>query len=241
MKKLSFLVLALLILIPSLASAKIGSRNLDKERKAVRWCTPVAVASTKTTTGSDGLIVLIELDGATPSDAASTDYAMMSYPAKVGVSVDDAVNGGVVACTSVKITGITMLGNKTTEELTTVSDAAAVTTTNVFEQVTAVDVSGCTGQAVNDHVEVYTSQEIGLGVKIKTASDLERACIIDQSDATDMKCASADNGTANDIASAIEVTSSTLDLSVSLFGDVLGSETAVADGDTVCFTVRPSF
>ncbi len=243
MNKLSFAIGALLLLVSSTEAfaGGIGTRNLDEERKAVRQCfvgLEAIVAGTDTTTGTDGLIIAIELDGATPTDPAATDYAMMPFPAKVGVDIDDDAEASAVTCTVV-IQGVNQFGRHVAESVS--ASETAVTTTHVYSRVTKADVTGCTNQAVNDHLILYTSQEVGLGVKVRDASDVEQLCIADSSDSNKVKCASADNGTANDVASAIELSSSTIDLSTALFGDVLGTEVAIAEGDMVCMTVRPSF
>ncbi len=256
MKKLGLLIVALLVLAPSLSFAKVGTRNLDEERKAERICMQlvVPVVGTDTTTGTDGIIATIGIGtGETTPTSSTTDLPTFPYAAKITFDFEDDSSDSVHECDSIKVRGITQEGAHVTETVGTgaagsIDETGTDSTTNVFSQVTKIWGVGCSCDTgcVNDHLVAYLSLDVGVGMKINSYNDIESACIYDNSAKTGdpgvapVLCAAPDNGTAQDLSSTVNVSTNSILASTAQFGDTLGTEVAAADNDRLCITVRPN-
>ena len=242
--KLKFLSCVIVGLFSVDAFALIGNRNLEDELRHESICIPAPLTGTSTAgNGLDGLIFKTTINGiSAPTSTASNAGAPSSFPwpAKLAVDLlDSAATADTLTCTSVVIKGKDQFGRSIGEMVSTVSETAQ-NTSNVFSTVSSVVGAGCAGASdAGDVLVVYQSQEVGLTRKIRAAADLEAVCLADRSDSGTTKCARLDNGGSDDISSALELSSNSIDLSVAMFGQE-GSEVAAAADDLVCLRVRSS-
>lgn len=233
-------LMSLLFALP--AQAKIGFRNLDNEARARRFCVPMAPVPTTavTTNGLNGVVGATTINSvAAPS--LTTTLVNPPHPARLTVSLVDASANDTLTCASVVIIGTNQFGKAVRETLTSLTETAQ-TTVNVFETVSSVTGATCAGaQDAGDLLHVMMSAFWGLTVPIASWSDVERACIIDDSSTDNTLCAVSNDGTSADIQSAVSVskTNPYIDLSLTMFGNP-ASKTARADDDTVCLTIRSS-
>lgn len=235
-------LLSLLVGIPVTAWALTGSRNMEFALKAVEKCyfyNAWDVAETADL-GSSGLVAAQTVDtGATSAITfASSVIHNVPYPTRLGVVIDDnGTDGGALVCTSATITGKDQFGINRTETVSSITETLQYTNT-VFVTVTAVTAVGCTdGNDAADHLSIVASRYVGLGVKVRQASDVEMACT-KLADDTASNCARP-----SDIASALTIVDGTvaarsyvLDVGASMFDGA-----AAADDELLCLRIRPSF
>lgn len=240
MKKL--LIALCLALAPSIASAKIGKRNLTSEYKKVETCF-LYVAPTSASNQAAGVsgvaVYATGLNGGSVnvggSAAASTaGPASMPYAAKLAVDVVDVnSNDAADSCSTVTIYGTNQLGRNIAETLTTVNTTEQVTTA-VFASVTQV-VATCSGYTdATDALWIAVDADaIGVPADIIDYQDVE-ICVEDADALT--RCIPEDNGTANDLASMYDAATKVFDINAS--GALPGSAT-ISAGDHVCMKARP--
>jgi len=241
MKKLA-LISALLVCVSSTAFAKIGLRNLEEHVKHRQVCMPVPTTGS-TSNGLDGVVFVKTVNGdTTPNSTAdsATAPSTFSWPGKLDVILVDSVTDDTLVCTSVILTGTDQFGKTIKETVSSISETKT-TTTNVFATVTAVDSTACTGTTgeAGDVLVVRQSLELGLTVKVKATADIESACISDLSDSSSQKCARINNGGTDDVESALELSTHSIDVGTAMFG-AEGSEVAAAQDDLVCLRIRSS-
>lgn len=240
MKKLIAISAILLLSFTQIAQAKIGWRNLEEDVKLQRVCITVLLPTigTDVTVGIGGVIGTKTASGAASidMDSGGTELSSLPYPAKLKLIMHDASANGTVVCTSVVVTGTDQFGLPVKE--TSSANEAGVTTTTVWGTVTDVAATGCSGGATGDLLQVVLDDEIGLGVKIARATDIESVCM-DDADA-EIQCIAQDDGTAYDIASLVDLTDYSFDLlsATAVFGT--GSKEDIDDGDGLCFQIRSS-
>lgn len=237
-QRLAFLVLALVVLLPVKASALIGSRNLAPDVRARTVCLGehAVRAATDISEGINGVLSAATINAtAAPTD---TVIATMRHPAKLMVILDDDTNSAdTLTCTSVALVGRDMWGKKVSETVSTITETASESS-YVYSVLESVTGAGCAGaNDANDVLVIYEGQEIGIGLDVDHYTDVESACLVDASDSNNVKCAYPNDASAADIESAVDTSANTIDLSVAMFG--ASSKVAAADGDTVCFRVRP--
>jgi len=244
MRKFIFVtILAVLFLVPSLASALIGTRNLEEDIKLQQICMQVPAQGNQAN-GTDGVVFRTTTNSvAAPTSAAgsATAPSTFSWPAKLNVVLVDGgtATTNLLTCTSVVITGKNQFGVFVSETVSTITETAQATTA-VFGVVDSVLGAGCAEGADDaDVLVIRQSLELGLPVKIARASDIESACIADLSDESSLKCARLDNGGADDITSALELSTHSIDAGTAMFGNE-GSEVAAALDDILCLRVRSS-
>lgn len=240
MRKLIYIALLLgAVLSPASSFALVGSRNLAPDVRARHVClTGLAVRSASDTAeGINGVISSTTINSvAAPTDST---IATMSYPAKLAIILDDdASTADTLTCTSVTLVGRDQWGKQQTETVSTISETAA-TSANVYSVLESFTGAGCAGASeAGDVIVIYESQEIGIGLDIRSYLDIESACLIDASDSNNQKCAYPSDGTSADLESAVDTSANSIDISTAMFG--ASSKVAAADGDSVCFTIRPS-
>jgi hypothetical protein len=230
MKKI--LILVALLLAPSVALAKQGSRNLDAETKLDKTCFVFPdFALTDNDPGSTGVLVAQALNSGPASYNITTVHAM-PYAARVGVVINDAnANDTALTCATVFVTGLTTDGTVKTEALGTIPETTPVYTTNVFLRVDRIRTGTCgDGTDATDFLLAFTSQYAWVGKKIRSDADVVSACSVTA--ANIMNC-----GTAATIATAVNPSNSTIDLlSATLFDGAAGG-----DEEVICITTLPGF
>ncbi len=231
-------IIVTLLLFPLAALAKVGTKNLDRERVVHRVCTSIAVPviGTDTTTATAGIVNYIGIQSGTAT-ITKTSIPFLNQYAKIGFQIYDPVDGGPVTCSNVEIWGETATGVRNHETIATVSETASYST-YAYATLEKITIESCSGEAVNDHLMVFTSRHLHTGVVITNYKDVESVCVLDAT----LQCAALDNGTIYDIETAFDASASTIDVSTQMFGDTLsgGAGTVVAGHyDTVCTVVRP--
>ncbi len=230
MKKILFLIA--LLLAPSVALAKQGSRNLDAETKLDKTCFVFPdFALTDNDPGSTGVLMAQALNSGPASYNVTTLHAM-PYAARVGVVINDAnANDVALTCATVYVTGLTTGGTVKTEALGTIPETTPVYTTNVFLRVDRISTGTCgDGTDATDFLLAFTSQYAWVGKKIRSDADVVSACSV--STANLMNC-----GTAATIATAVNPSNSTIDL----LDGALFDGAAGLDEDVICISTLPGF
>ncbi len=240
----ALLLVGVVYSLPALAGGGIGSRNLDEEIRARKVCVDYAVPAlgTDVTPGETGIVFYQSTNGLSGTTVLSATSSVVSldHPAKLTYDLHDATTADTLTCTSLVIVGTDQFGKVVRYTDATMTETAE-TTTQVFSTVTSISITGCQGSSdAGDAVYIYVSPELGLLSKVRAAADIESVCIKDAGD-SDTKCAPADYTGSVDIAAAYELSSHSIDVSTAMFGDPAGTPVAAADGDTVCWRVRPSF
>lgn len=243
MLKNKFLFLAALLFVPSLAFSKVGTRNLQEELKHNSSCFEYPLAGSATI--SIGLNGLIWANTASTAGDASPDFTgtgtigTFLYPSTVTVDLIDESSDSTLACSSMVLVGKDQFGAAKSETLSSLTETAQDSTT-VWSDISSITVTDCTGaETAGDAIQIKQSQEIGLGRKIRQASDVEAACIVDSSDSDNVKCAAQNDTTATDIESAVDLSSHSIDISTAMFRGA--TKVAHADGDLVCLRLRSSW
>lgn len=235
MKKI--LILVALLLAPSVALAKQGSRNLDFETKLERRCfrfpnTTTGATTPDATVGVAGLIARATT-GSGPTTVNVTAPNAMPYPARVGFRLNDITsNDAAITCTGVSITGMRTDGSVRTESIGTVGTAAIVYSTHVYVRVDRVQAVCADTTDATDAFVAFASRYAWVGKKINRTADVVSACIEDISGAHIYAC-----GTAAQITAAVTVSNSTIDL----LNSAVFNGAPAADEDVVCLTVVPGF
>ncbi len=228
-----------LVLVALMSVSQIGTKNMDKERAAYRQCVSVTIPTigTDTTTGTKGIINTIPITSL-PQSVGETQIPTINQAGKIAFMIDDAVESGAVTCTGVEIHGQFGNGDDGYEYIATVSESETKTA-YAWSRIDKIEVESCTNNAVNDHLVVYNSLDIYLGVNIRKLEDVKSFCIF----FSDLDCAILDNGTIYDVESNIDLQASTIDTSVNLFGGVLDAvpDWPGSEKGTICSVVRPSF
>lgn len=241
MRKLISVLSALAVFcLSNVAIAKVGTRNLEEDVKHRQICMVYNPSGTASN-GLDGVVFQTSIDAIhSPTSTAANAGApsTFAWPSKLTVDLNDASSDSTLTCSTVVIKGTDQFGKVISETLTSLTETDS-TTTNVFSTVTSVVGTVCAGGETGDTLVVRQSAEIGLTVKISDSSDVESACIHDQSDSDVVKCARYDNGGTDDITSALELSSHSIDVSTVMFG-AEGSEVAAGDDDTICLRIRSS-
>lgn len=235
-----FLILAVLVLVPALAIAKIGTRNLDGEVKARNFCVQMTTADNQAKGRANNISVLSINGISTPtSTAASTGApATFMWPNRLSVTFQDASNDGTLTCSTVTILGTDQAGDEIREVITNLTESGTFTA-NVFATVSSVSATGCSGGSTGDNLYVRSSFKLGLGVKLGSKTDVEAVCIPSEGGLGDTACATYNDGTANDIESAVDLATSSLDLTALEIG-LAGGSNEVVDLEHVCVRVRSS-
>lgn len=231
MKK--FLTILALLLVPSVAMAKAGSRNLDSETKRIERCFPVSVftAGTDTDPGSVGVLQTQALNSG-PAAYTLTTFHSMPYAARVGVNVNDVnANDTNLTCAApILLTGLTVDGRIVTESLGAINETT-VLSTNVFQRIDRLSTGSCgDGTDANDLLSVFTSEHAWVGKKIRADADVVSACTV--SAANVINC-----GTAATIAAAVTPSNSTINILTA--GTFDGA--VAADAEVLCIATVPSF
>ena len=236
-------VACLLVLLPSFASAKVGVRNLEHALQRHMVCTSSSAAaptSADNTMGTAGVLSRQALPAyATHGPQVQTgSVAQPLMPMKLQVFTDNGGSGSPT-CT-VTIDGVDQFGIGA-QDIVSASTSATLTS-NVYEKIKKVTVTGCSTGST-DHATVGQSLVLGLQRKIRKASDVLSACIVDSSASEATLCAPVDknsdgDGDSGDLLSAVSTASHSLDATATVFG--VESQVAGAAGDQVCFTVLPS-
>lgn len=249
MNKFSKFILAALLLVPSLSFAKVGTRNLEEDVKHTAICLNeldhTDTSSTTDVQGAGGIVFetsVASISAPTSTTGATTSPHTIVWPAKLQVQLLDAFPVATLTCTSVVLEGEDQFGTLVRETVSSITESEQTTAT-VFSKLNKVTGAGCANGGTGDVIQIKTSLEIGLGVKIARASDLESICIKDESVSGDpWGCAQLDNGTDDDIESGIDLSSHSVDLATTMFWS--SSSTAAfssgAPADSVCFRVRSS-
>jgi hypothetical protein len=246
------LTVLLLAAFSTSAFAKVGPGSLEDQLSFRRFCVsdvPVTAAG-DTTTGINGVVVSVSAN--VGHHTRTSTIGTLPIPAKLSYALVDGGTNATLTCTSLTIEGRDQFGRKAAHVDSTVTESVE-TTEVVFGEVTAVRVSGC-DLAVHDAADifrVYISRQIGLGGTVPLAQ-IRSACIVDASTSNDVKCAAINDGTAADIQSALDLSLCTsasgtsanfgnacayaLDTSVAMFG--VGAKVALADGDSLCWTIK---
>lgn len=236
----------LVLALPSPASAKVGSRNLEFALKTHQFCALVDYPESATVVqGENGVLANIIL-AAYVDDGAQTQTSSIVQPItpmKLRVEIEDDGGATTPALTcSVQIFGLDQFGGAISETVS--ASETAATTVNVYSKITKIStVAGaCVAAAdTSDYLLVNQSLQIGLGRKIGATSDVVMACFVDDPDGTaDTKCSPYDIGTDDSISDIVSVSTHSIDFSVTAFGPVGGSEVAATDGDILCVRVVPS-
>lgn len=230
MKKILFLIA--LLLAPSVALAKQGSRNLDAETKLDKTCFVFPdYAAADTDPGSTGVINTQALNSGPAAYTLTTTNHAMPYAARVGlILVDGSANDTLTCAAPTYVTGLTTDGTVKTENVGALSETA-VLTTNVFLRVDRIATGSCSdGTDATDLLVAYTSQHAWVGKKIRFDADVVSACSVTAANV--MNC-----GTAATIATAVNPSNSTIDLlSGTLFDGAAGG-----DEEVICITTLPGF
>lgn len=242
MNKFMKLILAVLLLVPSLASAEIGWRNLEEDVKHQEFCLAgypeIGTATTsESVTGLNGVIFDTSLNGvSTPTSTAgaSGSVASLLWPARLKVQILDAYPVATVSCTTITITGTDQHGKNISEEVS--GSETVQTTTKVFSNVTKISGTGCANGGANDELTVWPSQHLWVGADIRSYTDVEAACIADASDSSNVKCAKSNDGTDDDLQTNVDLEKDTVNVGATIF--VGSSTTAAADGDDICIRTR---
>lgn len=237
MRNKLFLTLGLLLLT-GVAEARIGSRNLDGDQRGKRICIPgIPVASgSDVTAGVNGVVWASTATTSADFDIAEASIGTFPHPAKLFVDLIDGSANDTLTLASIVFHGIDQFGNNIQETLTSVTETGA-TTTKVFSKVTRIVATTWADQTdATDYIQVTMSAKLGLTVHINSYVDVESACLVDASDSNNVKCAPVNDATAYDLQSIVSATSHTIDASVAAFG---ATKVALADGDSICFLVRP--
>ena len=239
MKKILFL--SALFLVPSIASAKVGFRNLEEDVKHRQICMPTAPAGTGTH-GSAGVIWQGTINAvAAPASSADSATAPSTFPwpSRVGLILVDASANGTLTCTSVVLVGTDQFGKRVRETVSSITETVSYST-NVFSTISSVTGAGCAGGAeAGDLLVVRQGVHLGLTVKLGAKTDVRAACLTDASASNAVLCARYNNGGTDDLESVINMTNFTIDTSVAIWG-AEGSEVAAAVSDVICLRIRPS-
>lgn len=230
MKK--FLILLTLLLVPGVAQAKLGSRNLDAETKLDKTCFVFPdYAAADTDPGSTGVINTQVLNSGPAAYTLTTTNHAMPYAARVGlILVDGSANDTLTCASPTYVTGLTTDGVVRTETLGALSETVTLTT-NVFLRVDRIATGSCSdGTDATDLLVAYTSEHAWVGKKIRADADVVSACSVTAANV--MNC-----GTAATIATAVNPSNSTINLlSSTLFDGAAGG-----DEEVICITTIPSF
>lgn len=246
------LTVLLLATFSTVAFAKVGPGSLEDQLAFRRFCVsdvPVTAAG-DVTSGINGVVAATSAD--VVHITMTSTLALMPVPAKLTYALIDVSSNTTPAltCSSLVIAGVDQFGRAVSHVDTTVTESEE-TTQVIFSQVTSIRANGCnvTNAGTNDIFRLYASRSIGLGGTVSLAQ-IKSACIVDASDSSNVKCAALNDGTAADIQSALDSTLCTgssqggsvtscayaLDTSVAMFG--VGSKVALADGDSLCWTIK---
>lgn len=230
-----------LLMLTGIAEARIGSRNLDGDQRGKRICVPgLPIASgSDVTKNVNGVVWASTSTLSANFDIAESAIGTIPHPALLFVDLIDGSANDTLTLASIVIHGIDQFGNNIQETLTTITESGA-TTTKVFSKVTRIVATTWADQTdATDYIQVTMSAKLGLTVHINSYQDVESACLVDASDSNNVKCAHVNDATAYDLQSAVSATNHTIDFSNAMFG-ATSSKVAVADGDSVCFVVRPN-
>lgn len=236
----------LVLAIPVMAYAGIDNRNMEPTVRNFSSCvTRYEVTTAAPVAGTLGIIATAPANVAAPG-TTTFSIATMEYPARIKAHVYDAAveNDADPTCATLTLVGIDHLGFQRREVLTDLEESTSSTITNTvttyaYSKVLSVSATGCDLSDSADLVVLRPTAYIGLGRDIRATTDVERACLVDASDSSNLKCAYASRpGSNNDLSESVNVRYDYIDASLAQFG---GTAVAIADNDQLCWTVRPSW
>lgn len=240
-KLLSVVILAVLVSTAGVASAQVGSRNLEFTRQVMDACYNYNVWTVVTENDfpSDGIVAWKSVDtgGTNNLTFTTAEMASFAYPARLSVQLADVTANDTLTCTSVTLVGVNQFGKPVTETLSTFTEVVQLTN-NVFRRLTAVTAVGCSdGADATDALVVALSSFVGLGTKVRVKADVESACL-KVAAGTSYDCAT-DPGIATAVTlydATTPAKSYTFDMSQTVFDGAAG-----IDDGVVCFRIVPSF
>lgn len=226
--------------MPSLSYGAVGTGNLTQEARGETICVPRYTDTSSAAVGTDG--ALFGTSVANVTSVSGTSFAPVAFPSKIAYQLIDAGTNAAsttLACTSITIRGENQFGEAVTHTDSTLTESQEYTS-QAFAVVTSVSASGCTGALDGgDRLRLASSRHIGLTRKVKSFQDVEALCIADASDSSNLKCAFGNDGSSADLQSLLNVAAATIDVqTTAIFG---ATKVAAAEGDQICWRVRPSF
>lgn len=243
MKMLKQMLVVLAVLCTAgAASAQVGSRNLAYPYQAIDKCFVynVFTAGTDTAINVGSVIATTVFAG---TGVTSTPIGGSPWTSRVGITLfDTGANSAALSCTGGTLVCVDQFGVSRSEAIGAISETPTYSTT-VCREVTSFVSTGCVNGADTDAQVLFASRYVGLGVKIKTTSDLERlikytaASVVAQGTKA-QRIATVTGYVAPTSASPSGTPGYYVDVENA---DAFGTGVAAIDLSHICMTVRPSF
>lgn len=213
------LVVASICLLPSLpAHAGVGWKHLDKEVAVRQIAIPLpslaGPGATVVTQGVQGNLSVQTLGaGQLGRQVQTSSIGTLHWPQRVFIQAIDTGANDTDTCASIVLGGYDQFGESKSETILTIDETGEYSLT-VWERLTRVQANNCMAAdgspTSTDYIRVVaTDRYLGFGFHIVNETDFISMCLIDDSDTPDeMNCASLNNGSTNDVQSAMSLAAS---------------------------------